>query len=337
VYLPGGEEWQTMPLPPATGQSDHTHRVATVHRAGAGRRGYYRRGVTWQGTEAAGIAWTMPGSQADSPSASAPSNAIATHALTKEFGTLTAVDHVDLAVPQRSIFGLLGPNGAGKSTAIKMLTTLLPPTSGSATVAGFDIVKQQALVRRHIGYVPQLLSADGQLTGHENLLLSARLYAIPRAERRSRIDDALAFMGLADAAGELVRKYSGGMMRRLELAQAMLHRPVVLFLDEPTIGLDPIARRAVWERLRQSRIGFDITVLLTTHDMEEADELCDQLAILHDGRIAAQGSPTELKSRVGPHATLDDVFIQLAGSSLTEGGDYRDTLHRRRTATRLGG
>jgi len=263
-------------------------------------------------------------------------NAIELVALTRRFDEVLAVDHLDLVVGG-TIFGLLGPNGAGKSTTIKMLTTLLPPTSGSASVAGFDVAKEAAAVRRHIGYVPQLLSADGQLTGYENLLLSARLYDIPRTERRSRIEDALAFMGLESAARSLVRTYSGGMVRRLELAQAMLHHPSVLFLDEPTIGLDPIARRAVWDRLESSRRTFEMTVLITTHDMEEADVLCDELAIMHAGRVAGRGTPAELKAQIGPTATLDDVFIHLVGLTLDEGGSYRDALRTRRTATRLGG
>ncbi|MGH7617653.1 MAG: ATP-binding cassette domain-containing protein [Gemmatimonadaceae bacterium] len=263
--------------------------------------------------------------------------AVRTSGLTCRFGALLAVDHVDLVIRPGAIFGLLGPNGAGKSTTIKMLTTLLPPTSGAAVVAGFDVATQASQVRRHIGYVPQLLSADGQLTGYDNLLLSARLYDVTSRERRERIDDALTFMGLETAAHSLVRTYSGGMIRRLELAQAMLHHPAVLFLDEPTIGLDPIARHAVWERLKESRLRFSMTVLLTTHDMEEADLLCDELAIMHAGRIAAQGTPAALKAQAGPHATLDDVFIHVAGSTLVEGGTYRDTRSTRRTATRLGG
>jgi ABC-2 type transport system ATP-binding protein len=265
-----------------------------------------------------------------------PSPAVETASLTRRFDEVVAVDHLDLAIPTGCIFGLLGPNGAGKSTTIKMLTTLLPPTSGTASVAGFDVTTQPAQVRRRIGYVPQLLSADGQLTGYENLLLSARLYGIPRAVRGARIDESLAFMGLEDAARALVRTYSGGMVRRLELAQAMLHRPSVLFLDEPTIGLDPIARRAVWERLRESRRGSAMTVLITTHDMEEADMLCDDLGIMHAGKIAARGTPTVLKAAVGPGATLDEVFIRVAGGTLDEGGSYRDALRTRRTATRLG-
>ena len=277
------------------------------------------------------------GNPMSNPRAGPPELAIETVALTRVFGELVAVDHLGLTVRAGYIFGLLGPNGAGKSTAIKMLTTLLPPTSGSARVAGFDIVTQASQVRRHIGYVPQSLSADGQLTGYENLLLSARLYDIPRRERRERIDEALAFMGLEDVSRALVRTYSGGMVRRLELALGLLHRPAVLFLDEPTIGLDPIARRAVWERLKQSRQNVAMAVLITTHDMEEADELCDELAIMHRGSIAAQGTPSSLKQQVGPAATLDDVFIHLAGSTLDEGGSYRDTRRTRRTATRLGG
>ena len=264
-----------------------------------------------------------------------PAPIIRMSALTRQFRDVLAVDHLDLQVPTGEIFGLLGPNGAGKTTTIKMLTTLLPPTSGTASVAGYDIVRQPAEVRRRIGYVPQLLSADGGLTGVENLTLSARLYRIPRRERKTRIDTALHFMGLESAAGQLVRTYSGGMIRRLELAQAMLHRPAVLFLDEPTIGLDPIARRVVWDRLREMRRGA-ITILITTHDMEEADALCDTLAIMHRGRIAAQGTPAQLKATVGPTATLDDVFAHYGGGELDAGGNYRDIRNTRRTAQRLG-
>lgn len=260
---------------------------------------------------------------------------IATFALTRRFHSLVAVDRLDLTVAHGSIFGLLGPNGAGKSTTLKMLTTLLVPTSGTASIGGFDIVHEPGAVRRRIGYVPQLLSADGGLTGRENLMLSAKLYGLSREQRGARIDEALAFMGLESAADDLVSTYSGGMIRRLEVAQALLHRPLVLFLDEPTIGLDPIARRAVWERLRESRVQYGTTILLTTHDMEEADELCDTIAILHQGRVAAQGAPAELKARVGPEATLDDVFVHFAGASITEGGSYRDIRSTRRTAKRL--
>jgi ABC-2 type transport system ATP-binding protein len=262
--------------------------------------------------------------------------AIETFGLTRRFGDLIAANHVTLHVPYGAIFGLLGPNGAGKTTTIKMLTTMLDPSEGTASVAGFDIVKAPAKVRRMIGYVPQMLSADGGLTGWENLDLSAKLYGIPRAERKRRIEDALHFMGLTDFGRKLVKTYSGGMIRRLEIAQAMLHRPVVLFLDEPTIGLDPVARRSVWERLLELRRNFQMTVLITTHGMDEADELCDQLAIMHLGRVAAVGTPAELKASVGPEATLDDVFVHYSGGTIQEEGNYRDVRATRRNVSRLG-
>jgi ABC-2 type transport system ATP-binding protein len=262
--------------------------------------------------------------------------AVLTQALTRRFGELVAVDRLDLEIASGIIFGLLGPNGAGKSTTVKMLTTLLPPSSGRAMVAGHDVVREPAAVRRQIGYVPQLISADGALSGYENLLLSAKLYDVPPKERAARIDDALQFMGLSDAARAMVRTYSGGMVRRLEVAQALLHRPAVLFLDEPTIGLDPMARHAVWERLRESRTRYAMTVLITTHDMDEAEQLCDRLAIMNGGRLAATGTVAELKRRVGPSATLDDVFAHFAGGVITEGGSYRDVVNTRNTAERLG-
>jgi ABC-2 type transport system ATP-binding protein len=262
--------------------------------------------------------------------------AIETFGLTRRFGDLIAANHVTLHVPYGAIFGLLGPNGAGKTTTIKMLTTMLDPTEGTASVAGFDIVKTPAKVRRMIGYVPQMLSADGGLTGWENLNLSAKLYGIPRAERKRRIEEALQFMGLTDFGRKLVKTYSGGMIRRLEIAQAMLHRPAVLFLDEPTIGLDPVARRSVWERLLELRHNFQMTVLITTHGMDEADELCDQLAIMHLGKVAAIGTPEDLKTSVGPGATLDDVFVHFSGGTIQEEGNYRDVRATRRNVSRLG-
>jgi ABC-2 type transport system ATP-binding protein len=262
-------------------------------------------------------------------------HAIRTTALTRRFGDVLAVDRVDLVVPSHGTFGLLGSNGAGKSTMVKMLTTLLAPTAGAAEVDGFDITTHPAEIRRRIGYVPQLLSADGGLTAFENLRLSATLYGVPRRERRARIADALAFMGLADAAGKLVKTYSGGMIRRLELAQAMLHRPAVLFLDEPTIGLDPVARRAVWDRLRDLRRDYGMAVLMTTHDMEEAEALCDELAIMHAGRIAVVGRPADLRAQLGADATLDDVFAHHAGGGIGEAGNFRDATRTRMTARRL--
>ncbi len=262
--------------------------------------------------------------------------AIETAALTRQFGDLTAVDHIQMQVAHGSIFGLLGPNGAGKSTTIKMLTTLLEPTSGTARVAGFDVVKNPSRVRRRIGYVPQMLSADGALTGYENLMLSAKLYGMSRPDRKERVSEALNFMGISEAANKLARTYSGGMIRRLEVAQAMLHRPAVLFLDEPTIGLDPVARWMVWDRLRELKDRFGMTVLITTHDMDEADTLCDELAIMHRGKIGVTGKPPELKAALGAEATLDDVFAHYSGGSIHEGGDYRDIRRTRSTASRLG-
>ena len=260
-----------------------------------------------------------------------------TQALTRRCGELTAVESLTSSVEGGEAFGLLGPNGAGKTTTLKMLTTLLPPTSGDARVAGFDIVHHAADVRRVIGYVPQLLSADGALTGYENLLIFAKLYDIPRAERESLIHDSLAFMGLADVANKFVRDYSGGMIRRLEIAQSMLHRPPVLFLDEPTVGLDPLARNAVWQHIEQLCSDYGTTIVLTTHLMEEAESLCNRVAIMHLGKVAAIGTPTQLKASIGGNGvTLDDVFVHYAGDALEASGGYRETSRTRRTAHRLG-
>jgi ABC-2 type transport system ATP-binding protein len=273
---------------------------------------------------------------AEEAGARAPLSAVETRALTKRFDSLVAVNDLTFSFPRGSIFGLLGPNGAGKSTLIKMLTTLLPPTQGTAFVAGFDIVREPREVRRRIGYVSQMLSADGDLTGYENLLISAKLYGIQRSERARRIGEALAFMDLSHAAGKLVRQYSGGMIRRLEIAQSMLHRPSVLFLDEPTVGLDPFAKQAVWKHIRDLQREFNATILMTTHDMLEADDLCDRIAFMHQGQIAVIGSPAELRQAMGPHATLGDVFIHYTGAEISEGGDLRDVARTRRTSQRLG-
>ncbi len=260
-----------------------------------------------------------------------------TQTLVRRFGALTAVKGLTLNVEAGEVFGLLGPNGAGKTTVIKMLTTLLPPSAGTAQVVGHDILHQPGAVRRVIGYVPQVLSADGTLTGYENLLIFAKLYDLPRAERRTRVQAALDFMGLAEVGGKLVRDYSGGMIRRLEIAQSMLHRPPVLFLDEPTVGLDPLARRAVWEHLGRLRADFGTTIFLTTHYMEEADSLCSRVAIMHHGAVAACGPVAELKAAVGGEGTtLEEVFAHYTGDVLDSGGSYRDTSRTRRTARRLG-
>ncbi|RDU99376.1 ATP-binding cassette domain-containing protein [Trinickia dinghuensis] len=261
---------------------------------------------------------------------------IETRQLVRRFGTFTAVDALTLSVEPGEIFGLLGRNGAGKSTVIKMLTTLLPPTSGSATVGGYDIVREPASVRRCIGYVPQALSADGDLTGYENLLVFAKLYDIARGERAERIRDSLAIMGLSDFADKLVKTYSGGMIRRLEIAQSTLHRPRVLFLDEPTVGLDPVARVSVWEQVRRLQSQSGSAILLTTHYLEEAEELCRRVAILCRGRVAAMGTPAELKAAVGAGATFEDVFERFTGADTMLPGAYDETSQTRRAAHRLG-
>jgi len=261
-----------------------------------------------------------------------------TKKLTRRFGPLIAVDGLNICVKAGEVFGLLGPNGAGKSTAIKMLTTLLSPTSGTATVAGFDLIRKSSEVRRLIGYVPQVLSADGSLTGYENLLIFAKLYDLPRSEQKSRVEEALSFMGLSDAANKLVRTYSGGMIRRLEIAQSLLHRPRLLFLDEPTVGLDPLARTAVWKHIEKLRVTYGTTIFLTTHYLEEADALCNRVAVMHLGRMVAFGSPAKLKASIGSDgATLNDVFAHYTGQALESGGGgYRETSRTRRTAKRLG-
>jgi ABC-2 type transport system ATP-binding protein len=271
-----------------------------------------------------------------SRTAAVPSEMIQTEHLTKHFGALTAADDITLSIATGEIFGLIGANGAGKSTLVKMLTTLLPPSSGKASIAGFDLVTQAAEIRRHIGYVPQLLSADGDLTGRENMLLSARLYAIPHTERAPRIAEALSSMGLTEAADRLVKHYSGGMIRRLEIAQAMLHHPVVLFMDEPTVGLDPLARDAVWDHVRMLRQSFRMTMLVTTHYLEEADLLCDRIAIMQRGRVAAVGTPADLKASIGPGATLDDVLSHLTAAGAEQEGGYGDVRRERRSAVTHG-
>jgi ABC-type multidrug transport system, ATPase component len=265
-------------------------------------------------------------------------NIVDTYSLTRHFGQIVAVNNLSISVQEGEIFGLIGPNGAGKTTTIKMLTTLLPPSSGKAIIAGFDIHRNAAQVRKIIGYVPQLISADSTLTGYENLQVFAKLYDLPRQEREKRVRDALHFMGLEEVADKLVRHYSGGMIRRLEIAQSMLHRPRLLFLDEPTVGLDPAARRVVWEHIVNLRDKFGTTIFLTTHLMDEADELCTRVAIMHLGQVAAIGSLQELKKAIGngQEVTLDDVFIHYTGNEIDNGGNFRDISRTRRVARRLG-
>jgi ABC-2 type transport system ATP-binding protein len=258
-----------------------------------------------------------------------------TSALTRRFKDVIAVDALTLSVNAGEVFGLLGRNGSGKTTLIKMLTTLLAPTAGSAAVGGHDVVREAAAVRRLIGYVPQALSADGELTGYENLWIFARLYDIPRARREARIREGLAFMGLTDQRDKLVKAYSGGMIRRLEIAQAMLHQPELMFLDEPTVGLDPVAREIVWEHIERLRADYGTTIFFTTHYMDEAEHLCTRAAIMRRGKMMAVGAVDALKAAVGGGATLDDVFVHYTGDAAEEEGAYIETAAMRRAARKL--
>ena len=218
--------------------------------------------------------------------------------LTKKFNDLVAVDHISLDVQEGEVFGFLGPNGAGKTTTIKMLTTLLAPSDGGATIAGHDVVREANRVRGLIGLVPQELTVDDELTGWENILLQAALYHLPVDTARRRAAELLGLVGLTEAAPRRVRTYSGGMRKRLELAEGLIHRPKVLFLDEPSLGLDVQTRAVIWDYIR----GLNqegITLFLTTHYMDEADALCHRVAIIDHGKIIASGVPSELKNLVG--------------------------------------
>ncbi|MFJ8386452.1 ATP-binding cassette domain-containing protein [Streptomyces sp. NPDC094438] len=263
------------------------------------------------------------------------------------FGETRAVDGLDLAVTTGEVFGLLGPNGAGKTTAIRCITTLLPVPAGRIRVFGHDAARERMAVRRLLGYVPQQLSADAGLTGRENVALFARVFDVPRRERARRVEQALHAVDLTEAADRMAKTFSGGMIRRLELAQALVSAPRLLMLDEPTIGLDPIARTSVWEHINAVRRATGMTVLVTTHYMDEADQYCDRVALMHRGRIRALGTPDGLRAELrerrrgrgpdDPVPTLEDVFRDVAGSGLdTEGGDFRDVRSTRRTASRLG-
>ncbi|MFF3208605.1 ABC transporter ATP-binding protein [Streptomyces sp. NPDC002962] len=276
-------------------------------------------------------------------------DAVACTGLAYAFADSKAVDGLDLTVREGEVFGLLGPNGAGKTTAIRCITTLLPVPSGMVRVFGHDTAGDRMAVRRLLGYVPQQLSADSGLTGRENVSLFARVFDVPRRERAERVGQALGAVGLTDAADRLAGTYSGGMVRRLELAQALVSAPRLLILDEPTIGLDPIARTGVWEHITAVREATGMTVLVTTHYMDEADQYCDRVGLMHRGRIRALGTPAELRQGLGerrraegapadaPLPTLEDVFRDVAGSGLDEqAGDFRDVRSTRRTAQRVG-
>ncbi len=218
--------------------------------------------------------------------------------LVKRYGNVTALAGVSLSVPEGDFFGLLGPNGAGKTTLIRILTTLIKPTEGSAGIMGWDVVKDRARVRQAIGVVPQAMTSDLDLTGYEIMDIYARFYGVPKKERRERIDELLSMVGLKERARDLVATYSGGMRRRLEIARGLVHRPAMLILDEPTIGLDPQSRHVVWELLEKFRMADRLTILLTTHYMEEAEALCDHVAIIDYGKIVALDTVAGLKKLV---------------------------------------
>lgn len=224
--------------------------------------------------------------------------AIEVSGITKKYGPIIAVANVSFDVIEDEIFGFLGPNGAGKTTLVRMLTTLIKPTSGNARIAGYDVVKKPDAVRHHIGVVPQAMTSDLDLTGYENMDIYGRFYGVSSKERKERIGYLLETVGLMARAHDLVATYSGGMRRRLEIARVLVHRPEILFLDEPTLGLDPQSRHVVWDFLRKLREEDTMTVFLTTHYMEEAEALCSRVAIIDSGKIIALGSPGELKSRI---------------------------------------
>ncbi len=229
---------------------------------------------------------------------------IETRALAKSYGRIQAVRGIDLSIEKGEIFGLLGPNGAGKTTTIGMLCTIVRPTSGSASIAGYDIEKKPAEVRRNVGIVFQDLTLDTILTGIENLELHARLYGVPKDVRKERIKEMLELVDLQDRAHDITRTYSGGMRRRLELVRGLLHRPAVLFLDEPTLGLDPQTRARIWDYIKKMAVNEGITVVLTTHYMEEAEQVCDRVGIIDYGRIIALGTPEELKDLLGGYMVV---------------------------------
>jgi ABC-2 type transport system ATP-binding protein len=264
-------------------------------------------------------------------------DAITMSGVSYRFGEQHALRDVDLRVGEGECFGLLGPNGAGKTTAIRLLNTLLPLQDGDIQLFGLDVRRQAMAVRRRLGYVPQQLSIEGALTGREYVAWFARLFDVPRRDRRGRVDEVLEMVDLSDAADRLAATYSGGMVRRLELAQALVNRPALLVLDEPTVGLDPRARDSVWGRVQDMQQQYGMTVLLTTHYMEEADELCDRIALMHRGTVRAAGTPQELKDGLGAGSSLEDVFRHYTGDSLTDTkGGLRDVRATRRTARRLG-
>ncbi len=259
-------------------------------------------------------------------------NAIEVERLTKKFGELVAVNEISFEVTEGEIFGLLGPNGAGKTTLIRMLTTLTPPTSGTARVAGHDICRDPDAVRDSIGVIPQALTSDPELTAEENLLIHAKLYGVPAGQRTGLTRRLLVAVDLEKFSGELVRNFSGGMRRRLEIARGLVHSPKILFLDEPTTGLDPVSRTNVWEMINKLKEMAGLTLLLTTHYMDEADKLCERIAIVDHGRLAALDTPARLKDSVPGTDVVeaefegapDDWLEQLRGLAQVADATERD-------------
>jgi ABC-2 type transport system ATP-binding protein len=228
--------------------------------------------------------------------------------LTKKFGDFTAVDGLSFSVGHGEIFGLLGPNGAGKSTLIRMLTTLVPPTSGTARINNFDIVRQPNQVRQSIGVIPQAMTSDLELSAQENLTIFSKLYGIPREQRKKNIPRLLEEVDLTQWADKPIKMFSGGMRRRLEIARGLVHHPKIFFLDEPTTGLDPVSRVSVWEMLARLKRERDLTIIVTTHYMDEADKLCDRIAIVDHGKLAALDSPLKLKASIPGKNILEVSF-----------------------------
>jgi len=290
---------------------------------------------------------SAPAIARDVPRETAPDVAIDVRHITKTFGTFTAVDAISFTVAPGEILGLLGPNGAGKSTLVRMLTTLILPTSGSALIAGADVVTHPDDVRRAIGVIPQALTSDLELSPRENLSIFAKLYGVPRDRRRVLIGELLESVELTDWADKPVKMLSGGMRRRVEIARALVHEPRIFFLDEPTTGLDPVSRTGVWDMLRRIKSERDLTVLLTTHYMDEADKLCDRIAIVDHGKLIALDSPTRLKAAVSgitslevsfapaPPNWLDDLTRLPGVDSVTgDGSLFRLTSHTGAATTR---
>jgi ABC-2 type transport system ATP-binding protein len=261
-------------------------------------------------------------------------NAIEVDHLTKKFGELTAVNDISFNVMQQEIFGLLGPNGAGKTTLIRMMTTLTPPTSGTARIGGHDIRNDADGVRHTLGVIPQAFTSDPELTAKENMAIHAKLYSVPAEKRDALIDGLLESVDLTKFRDALVRTFSGGMRRRLEIARGLVHSPRIMFLDEPTTGLDPVSRTNVWEMIRKLRDHSELTILLTTHYMDEADKLCDRIAIVDHGKLAALDTPARLKDSVPGTEIVEaefggasqDWIVELRGLLHAAGVTERDGL-----------